>query len=67
MSKIAKRLKSKTVWLGIAVQALGALTLIQANMASLNIPAQYVGWAAVIVGTAIGILREFTKKPVDDK
>jgi hypothetical protein len=64
---ILKRLKSKTVWLGIAVQALGALTLMQANLSNLNIPAQYVGWAAVGIGTAIGILREFTTKPVSEK
>lgn len=64
---IRKRLKSKTVWLGIAVQLTGALVLIQSNIDSLNIPPAYVGWAAVIVGTAIGILRELTTKPVSDK
>ena len=67
LKKIKARLKSKTVWLGISVQVLGALTLIQSNIGSLNLPAEYVGWAAVAVGTAIGILREFTKAPVSDK
>ena len=64
---IFKRLKSKTIWLGIAVQATGALVLIQSNLTSLHIPPEYVGWAAVIVGTAIGILRELTKTPVSQK
>lgn len=67
MKRILKRLKSKTIWLGISVQALGALTLMQANLTALNIPAQYVGWAAVVIGTLIGVLREFTKKPIGEK
>lgn len=67
MNRLAKRLKSKTVWLGIATQLLGVLVLMQANLTSLHIPPEWVGWAAVIIGTLIGILREFTKKPVDEK
>jgi hypothetical protein len=67
ISRLKKRLKSKTVWLGISVQLTGALVLIQANIDNLHIPPAYVGWAAVIVGTAIGILRELTKAPVSDK
>ena len=67
MRAIIKRLKSKTVWFGIAVQATGALVLIQSNLGSLNIPPAYVGWATVIVGTLIGILRELTTKPVSEK
>lgn len=64
---IAKRLKSKTIWLGIAVQLLGTLVLIQANLSALHIPPEWVGWSAVAVGTAIGILREVTKAPVSSK
>ena len=64
---IIKRLKSKTIWLGIAVQATGALVLIQTNLDGLHIPTEYMGWAAVIVGTLIGILREITKTPVSSK
>lgn len=67
MKKITKRLRSKTIWLGIAVQVLGALTLMQSNLGNLNIPAEYVGWAAVGVGTLIGILRELTTKPLNEK
>ena len=67
IQKIKKRLKSKSVWLGIGTQLLGVLVIVQANLGSLNIPAEYVGWAAVAVGTAIGVLRELTHKPVDEK
>ncbi|MFZ5697783.1 MAG: hypothetical protein ACOY9J_03520 [Pseudomonadota bacterium] len=67
MKAILKRLKSRTVWLGIAVQLLGVLTLVQSNLGSLNIPPQYAGWAAIIVGTLIGVLRELTTKPVSEK
>lgn len=67
MSAIKKRLKSKMHWLGVGTQVLGALTLLQANVHSLGIPQDKIGYAIIGVGIAINILREFTTKPVAEK
>lgn len=56
------RLKSSKVRAGIALQLIGTLTLVQGNITLLGIPPQYVGWATVIVGTAIGLLQELAPK-----
>lgn len=67
LDSIRKRLKSRTYWLGIGVHVLAMLLLVQDNMASLNIPAKYVGIAGIVLGAAIYWLRELTTKPVSDK
>lgn len=68
MSRLIKRLKSRTYWLGLATLALGALETAQATG---SLPQLFDGQvrAAITVGTAVLIflLRELTTGKVSDK
>lgn len=61
--------KSKAMWLAFAVEMLGALQLIQANMEELRvaIPPEYYGYTLIVVGVLIRIIRVFTTKALGDK
>ena len=67
MKRLIKRLKSRTHWLGIGTQLLGALALVQGNVHQLGIPPDKIGFVIIGIGVAINVLREMTTKPVDAK
>ena len=61
MKSIAKRLKSRTYWLGILTAASAALPEMR------DFLAQYYGIVAVLLGISIAALREVTTNSIGDK
>ena len=61
---LAKAVKSKTVWLGVAVAALSAL---QVGLGDAGVTAEQLGVVGPLLGVLIVLLRTITNKPLSDK
>lgn len=66
MMKKKSRAKSKTYWFGgsLAVLGLAIFGLPEFGEFVANLPPEYQGGAALVVGIATMVLREVTKEPV---
>lgn len=65
MNKIIKRLKSKSIWLGILTGLSGFMVSYNEQLRS--IMNEYYNIAFVTIGFLIWIVRELTNKSLDDK
>lgn len=61
---VAKSLKSKTVWFGLAI---GVLSVLQSSLSQVGLTPEQLSVVGPIVGTLIIALRAVTTQPLSDK